>query len=721
MRNDIRLSKWQITSKADLNDDFIESVFFSGNGRMGARGYPSLEHGAPPYKTGLFVAGVFANLKSNITDFVNLPTPFYFSVKANGESPQSLPTKTEYSLDMHTGMQTFSYQLKFSCGSLDIKEERFFSLKHPDLAAERIKIVPSGDMNLEIFSGIKTDCCNFPINDDQTKENNETVNLISILNDTFSKTTQNNELLKHEIKTNGTDIKITETIIVKPFNAKIVDNSIKDNASGFIMASNAKAHEPIVIEKNAQIVTSRDVFRKSEQDTIEKSFEAILEESQDEWQKRWDDADIEIKGNSEIDAALRYIIFELIANDSANDPTVSIGARGLTHTRYKGCYFWDTDLFMMPFYLYTCPTAAKSLMEYRAKILPKAKEHAKKMNGEGARYPWMCSFDGSEQCESWDIGASEVHITADVAFAMNKYITAADDRDFYVNKAAEVYIETARFWVSRYSPEEGTGKVNLLFCKGPDEYCGITQNNLYTNFLVKENLLLAIEAARFLKANYPKKYQSLKLSEEETEDFARLENAIKIPKDEKTGHFKQDDTFEMLEPVNLKDIKDGDSASYHSICFDRVQRYRVIKQADVILLMTRFKDRFTDKERMAAWHDFEPVCLHDSTLSFATHALFAAENGINDAAMSYFYKSLFLDLRNIMGNTGTEGLHTACLGEIWQAVVFGFAGLCLDNDKIEFAPHLPDEIDEIDFCFYYHKVKYKAAVTKNGCNLKVIN
>lgn len=240
-------------------------------------------------------------------------------------------------------------------------------------------------------------------------------------------------------------------------------------------------------------------------------------------------------------------------------------------------------------------------------------------------------------------------------------------------------VETARFWVSRYSPAPEAGKVNLLFCKGPDEYCGITSNNLFTNAMVKHNLSLALTAAARLKKEAPEQYAALSLSKAECAAWEILRDAIQLPRDPITGHYRQDDTFHLLERVEPAELKSGDEASYHQVCFDRLQRYQVIKQADTLLLITRLPEQFTEEEKLAAWEDFEPLCIHDSTLSFASHALFAAQNGLAEAAEAYWRKALYLDLEEVMGNTGKEGLHLACLGETWNTVIFGFAGLHIER------------------------------------------
>ena len=325
------------------------------------------------------------------------------------------------------------------------------------------------------------------------------------------------------------------------------------------------------------------------------------------------------------------------------------------------------------------------------------------MNNAGARYPWMTSFDGSEQCESWDIGASELHITADIPFAMQQYLDATGDEDFYL-QAMEVYIETARFWHSRciIHPD---GSADLMFCKGPDEYCGITNNNLFTNCMVKFNLDLAIKAALKLKETDPNRYSKLSLSDEEVLAWHSLRDNLKECRNPQTGRYLPDETFSRLEPVDIKTLKTDDGASYHHVCFDRLQRYQVIKQADTLLLMSRLPNKFTPEERLDAWEDFEPCCLHDSTLSFASHALFAAQNGLQEAAEKYFKKALYLDLHEIMNNTGKEGLHLACLGETWSSIFFGFLGANFNGDTPAFSPVLPTGWKALRMNFYLKAIQ----------------
>ena len=649
MRNDIVLSPWGIKhTSLTIADDFCESVFFSGNGRFGVRGYLPFEKGMRSIQKGLFMAGIFGEIKPGITDFVNLPTPVFDKLYIDGQEAELSSPVTRY-LDLRRGLFT----AKYSVGGAEIEYSRFMPLERPSLLAQRIIIKPV--VPAELVSGIETVSCNCPIPDDQTKDSIETFQLAPLKAVEFA-----NNSLVCRFQTVGTSIDITEQVSFQRDGTPV--------KSGEYAALRFNINGETVIDKLAVISSSRDVDPRLEKMPEKWNYDELLSEHEAAWMKKWSKCDFPID-DAELQTALRYSVFQLIVSCSRLDPTVSIGARGLTHARYKGCYFWDTDMFMLPFFLENDPDAARNLCEYRIRALPAAKAHAKKMNNAGARYPWMASFDGSEQCETWDIGCSEVHITADVAYAIDKYCKTTDDRAFYLDHAAELYIETARFWVSRYSFDRKNGKADLLWCKGPDEYCGVSINNLYTNVMAQHNLTLAIKAANDLKRERHDKYSELGITDEEICDWEFLCSCIVWPHDPDTGRLTTDELFHRLESVDITAVKKSSAASYHDVCFDRLQRYKLVKQADVLLLMTRLPELFSREEKLAAWNDFEPICLHDSTLSFASHALFALENGLGEAGMTYLRKALLLDLRDVMGNTGKEGLHLACMGEAWQAAL----------------------------------------------------
>ena len=659
MQTDLQLSPWSVSGTGNgWDDDFFESIFFLGNGRMGIRGYLPMEPEDRPIQKGVYLAGIFGEIKPGITDFVNLPTPVYDSILLDGEAG-TLSSPIERSLDMKAACFTARFSLTAKQKTVDVVYLRFLPKEHPALILQRLKLIPHKNVEISVASGLMTDSCNSPIPDDQTKENTETIQL-SLLEEASVAPQE----ITADFRIRGTGLSVRENVRFHSTTFQFIGD--KDTCA--VYTASGRTGESLILDKAASILTSRDVDPRIAPIPEAWDYDAMLAAHKEAWETTWQKCDLEIPAlDGELQTGLRFSMLGLMGSCSANDPTVSIGARGLSHGRYKGCYFWDTDLFMLPFFLKNDLQAAKSLCDYRARSLPAAKEHSRRMNTAGARYPWMAALDGSEQCETWDIGCSELHVTADVAYALDAYCNASGDSTFYLEKAAEVYIETARFWVSRYTYRPEIGRADLLFCKGPDEYCGITNNNLFTNVMVQHNLTLAIQAAADLLAKRPERYHALCLSAEETEHMAALRDAIPWPHDPITGHLTQDETLHLLEPVDPVTLKPDAGASYHHVCFDRLQRYKVIKQADVLLLMTRLPQLFTAEEKRTAWKDFEPICLHDSTLSFASHALFALQNGLTEQGMDYLKKALLLDLRDVMGNTGHEGLHLACMGEAWQA------------------------------------------------------
>lgn len=372
---------------------------------------------------------------------------------------------------------------------------------------------------------------------------------------------------------------------------------------------------------------------------------------------------------------------------------------------------------MLPFFAHTQPDAARTLLEYRYNILPEAMASAKGFSTKGARYSWMSSDTGFEQCESWDTGCCEIHITADIAHAIGRYWEQTGDDTFLRDCGTEILIQTARYWVDRftYSPTEDC--YHLLFVKGPDEYCGVTVDDFYTVSLAKDNLEMAVKAVNWMRKHYPDSWKWLEnrtsFDSAEIDKWLGIASKVILRFNEETKLWKQDATFDLLEPLDIQANKDDDVPLYHKIGFDRLQRYQVLKQPAVLMYMALRPEKFSKDEIEAAWNYYEPKTLHDSTLSFGIHALLAARLGREEEAVRYFEKSLFLDLKNVMKNTANEGIHTASLGATWQAMVLGFGGLSIDDGELSIENHLPKNIAEMRYKVYYHGEKYQVVLRKN--------
>ena len=623
---------------------------------------------------------------------VNIPDAFDVRVELGGGLYKSFTQM----LDMRNGLYTRKGVWQDASGrETEICFRRFFSMADKHTAAYKITLKAlnysgSARITLAVDAGVE----NLPVHDDQTIENEQTTVMLRPL----------------EINSDsGGLFMLTET---RTGRLKIAQHAELWGGAGTNASTSKRAarefnltvEQGVEVEAGAiiKVYCSRDGEKYIDEckKPLDTGFDGLLAKSGAAWQKLWEQSDIQVDADTRTQSALRYNIFQLLQNCPAGDSTVSIGARGLTHGRYKGCYFWDTDIFLLPFYIYSRPEAAKDLVKFRLSTLGDAKANAEFLNLDGARYPWMCAIGGAEQCHTWDIGRSEIHITADVVFTIENYMNITGDRSIE-KQAGQVYIETARYWASRFTYDPREDQYNLLFVKGPDEYCGVTHNNVFTVMMARYNLELGIKAAE----------QTREVPEPEVMKWREICEKSKVNYDEEKNLFIQDDDFLKLEPFDFSG-RSGDGPSYQKISYDRLQRYQVLKQADLVLLILLLPDGFTAEQKLAIWNFYEPLTLHDSTLSYGAHAYAAARLGQNAKAREYFYKSLLLDLEDIMRNTGREGIHMAALGATWQSVVLGFAGLTpgADGNPV-LMPNLPRDWNSVSFKFFAGGKQYRAAVT----------
>ncbi|AEV28801.1 trehalose/maltose hydrolase or phosphorylase [Sphaerochaeta pleomorpha str. Grapes] len=717
-RGKLHYHQWSIETDfwSMENKSFFESIFFQGNGAMGRRAV-FCGDSYTPATHGLFKAGVFDYVKPGITDLVNLPDPLLVAIEIDGHicTSQSDLQDFKQTLDLKTGLVSRTWQEL----GVRITVERFFSFDDTSLCAERIIVeAQEKPVSLCVSHSLDGTVANLPIHDDQTIKNEQMLYLLKNVEvqafqsfRTLEATTNTGLFHCLYFASDHCSVPSTKQEFLQGAKVKVSHSLLLEKGKTvsfeFIVSVSTK---PVCFSAKEKEAQARTFIQNSE-----RGFSFLFARSKEFLLRLWDDCDISIEGPEADQCAIRFAIFELLQNCSAQDASVSIGARGLSHGRYKGCYFWDTEVFMFPFYLYCYPEAAKSLLDYRLHTLGAAKENALKHNAEGARYPWMCSLDGSEQCESWDIGKCEIHVTADIAWAMGEYARVQGQEAWEREEAATLYIETARFWASRFTYEKATDRYELLFVKGPDEYAGVTKNNTFTVTMAKYNLQLALD---ILKKGATLKNGTAYPSLQERSLWKQIIEKARVPYDALKGTFAQDDTFSLLEPVALSDLKHNDEPLYHSICFDRLQRYQILKQPDVILLSTMLPSVFTKEQKQAAWHWYEPITAHDSTLSWGMHALCAFQIGEMEKAEKYLTKSMFLDLEDLMGNTASEGLHIGSYGASWQAIVLGCAQLMADSKgAVTLDARLPLGWKGLHFTVQVHGHRYRIDITGNEVSL----
>lgn len=436
----------------------------------------------------------------------------------------------------------------------------------------------------------------------------------------------------------------------------------------------------------------------------------IIDAHRQAWATRWQEADLEVEGDEASNLALHFAIYHLISAANPEDGQVSIGARSLTGEAYKGHVFWDTEIFMVPFYLYTHPPAARALLMYRAHTLPAARAKAQSLGYRGALFAWESADTGEETTPRFVVaptnefiqirtGEQEHHISADIAYAVWHYWQVTGDDAFLQDAGAEILLETARFWASR-GQLEADGRYHIRHVIGPDEYHEGVDDNAYTNGMARWNLEHGVEVAQFLQEHWPARWRELAaqlmLTDEELREWSSSAAAMETGYHPESGLFEQFHGYFDLEDIDLRAYEARTVPMDVLLGPDRIQGSQVLKQADVVLLQTLLWDDFPSHVREANFRYYEPRTGHGSSLSPAIHALVAARLGDIELAERYFHQAATVDLGNTMGNAA-GGVHAGALGGVWQAAVLGFAGLRLRPDGIALDPHLPPRWQSLRF------------------------
>ena len=456
---------------------------------------------------------------------------------------------------------------------------------------------------------------------------------------------------------------------------------------------------------------------------VEKGYEAAFAESKTAWQtKVWDQYNFTIKSEDPFDLlALRFALYHLTIMTPAHDNRMGIGAKALSGEGYKGHSFWDTEVFILPFFIYSNPQIAKSLLEYRYHGLVGARKKAKENGYEGAMYPWEAAWptDGEvtpvwgavdivtgEQTKIWS-GFIEQHITSDIAYAVWQYYKITNDQEFMDQYGYEMIFDTARFWVSRLEWNEEKQEYHINDVVGPDEYKEHVNNNAFTNHMAHFNIELAIQYYQELKEKRPELLANLKTKldlEKSYSVWTEKIYQIYLPQPrEKDQIIPQDDTYLSKQIINLEKYKNQTKVGsiFLDYNLEQVNEIQVSKQADIMILFLLLENKFRPEVKVANFHYYEPKTLHDSSLSLSTHAILANDLGIEEMAYSLFRRAAEIDLGPAM-HSSDHGVHAASIGGIWQSVVLGFGGVRMVDGKLRINPRLPKHWGELTFTIRWH-------------------
>jgi beta-phosphoglucomutase len=441
-------------------------------------------------------------------------------------------------------------------------------------------------------------------------------------------------------------------------------------------------------------------------------FDELCLEQEEYLQKFWTRADVEVRGDSALQQALRFNLFHMLQS-VGKDGETNIASKGVTGEGYEGHYFWDTECNMLPMFIYIDPESAKSLLMYRYNILPKARERAEELSHKGALWAWR-TIDGEELSAYFPAGTAQYHINMDIMFALKKYYKATHDEQFLVDYGAEMLFENARFLLSLGDFIEGRG-----FCincvTGPDEYTALINNNFYTNMMAKDSLEFALSVHKKLEDQYPEKLniliQKLKLKADDISSWKRAAEEMYFFFDEKLGIYGQDDSFLSKAHFDWKSLPKEKLPLLLHFHYLNIYRYQVLKQPDAILLFYTVPEKFSKAEKKRHYDYYEPLCTHDSSLSYCIHGIVAAELGMYDIAYQYCMNSARIDLDDLQGNT-YKGIHGAAMAGSWLGIVYGFGGLKLKDDKLHFTPVCPKQWESYTFRLNFQNRLLKVSVNK---------
>lgn len=712
-----KVKKMPLCETALVEKDFdkkeikhFESLFALGNGYLGMRG--TYDEPTAGEVCGMYINGVFAtehyrhlvSFKGYATQnefTVNLPDWRIFTVTVDGETAslsENNISEHERRLEFDTGRLTRSFIFTTNSGK-QVKIESIRLLNRREVHGAEISYMVSPlnfSGEVQVSSAIVKN----------TKLNNR------LYTETESESfTDNVYTIKQLIPTTGQHAAVSVAHTVKGNNYIVKDYNTPEKYTYCVNFALDKGETARVVKYAAfagsidGIENMTDYTESLARGNREKGFEFFLAEQVEFWKEHWEKADIKIEGSPADQQAVRYSLFQL-KQQLATVNNCSIGATGLTGPGYSGQVFWDTEMYLMPYYNFTDPYSQKELLMYRYRILDKARARAKEFDLRGAMYAW-CSIDGEETSVVYEASTAEYHLNSDIAYAVWRYVDTTGDKDFLYNYGAEVVLETAVFMSLRGKFVEARGgKFCINAVCGPDEYaCGVN-NNFYTNLTVKRHFEYAVSILDDMRKKAPdrlaKLLNKIGFTSEDEERIAKAAENMYLPYNDEYGIYMQDDSYLYEDPVDMTKIPMNVDLRglYHPLDLWRLQ---VSKQADVCLATFLHGDFFDAEQKERCYDYYEKRCNHCSSLSPAIYSISAAELDRTEA-YEFFRYTAYMDLYDFKGNT-SNGIHIACNGGVWMSVINGFLGMRHYKDGLHFEPRIPKAWNK-----FSTDITYKGAV-----------
>ena len=717
-----------------------ESIFALGNGMMGQRANFEETYTGDSLQ-GTYIAGIYYPDKT-VVGWWKVGYPEYFAkvpntpswtgiiVRINGEEldlAKCTVKSFRRELDMREGLLTRMFTAVMPSGpTVEVTAKRFLSISEPESAAISYSIrITSGDGKIEIIPWLNANVYNEDANYGETFWENESAEHDGLKSVLVAQTRKTAFVV-------ATAMENTFELNGKPVKKKAVITTTNKTAHCAFSADYADG-DTFTVKKYVAVLSSfnhnADGLAKKAMVSAGKSavkgFDAMLDDHRRAWEKKWEHGDIVIKGDIDAQQGIRFNIFQLNQTYTGDDPRLNIGPKGFTGEKYGGSTYWDTEAFVLPFYLSTADThVARNLLLYRYKHLDKAIENARKLGftGGAALYP-MVTMNGEECHNEWEITFEEIHRNGAIAYAIYKYIRHTGDKNYLVEYGLEVLIALSRFWAQRCNWSEEKNQYVILGVTGPNEYENNVNNNWYTNTLARWTLKYTSDSLEWLKTSSSIKYNAMVArtsldTQCELSLWKEIINNMYLPVHHDLGIFLQQDGFMDKVQQTVTDLSPAERPLNQHWSWDRILRSVFIKQADVLQGIYFFEDEFEEETIRRNYDFYEPRCVHESSLSASIHSVLSARLHDTEKAYKLYLRTARLDLDDYNREV-KEGLHITSMAGTWLAIVEGFGGMRICDERVCFNPVIPAAWESYSFIISYRSNPLRVEV--NGSAVNVVN
>ncbi|HDR68027.1 MAG TPA: glycoside hydrolase family 65 protein [Bacteroidaceae bacterium] len=715
-----KIDEWSIIEEGfdPAMQEASESIFSLGNGRMGQRAnFEELYSGES--LQGTYLAGVYYPDKTRVgwwkngypeyfAKVLNAPNWIGINVFIDGQELDLNKCRiSEFRRELNMKQGYLERTFKAICGKdkqIKVAVKRFLSMVEDEIGAIRYAVEPlnfSGKISFEpyIDGDVKNRDSNYGEKFWTIEENDASAGSAFLVAQTRKSGFIACMAMRYKTTVNETVVKSVPEIIKK-------ENYV---ANRIIVP--AEKGDKVVFYKYVSVLTSLNYIRseiteKAKQlagKALKKGYDTLFNEHIQIWAENWAHSDIIIKGDPAAQQGIRFNIFQLNQTYTGRDERLNIGPKGFTGEKYGGSTYWDTEAYLIPFYLSTAPEkVARNLLIYRYKHLEKAIENAKKLGFKdgAALYP-MVTMNGEECHNEWEITFEEIHRNGAIAYAIYNYINYTGDWDYLVEYGLEGLIAISRFWRQRVNWSDVRGKYVMLGVTGPNEYENNINNNWYTNKIAVWTLKFTIEAIHYVRKKNPERYREIieKCNfsvDPETAEWKDVIDNMHFPYNDSKKVFLQQDGYMDKKQILAADLDPAERPINQHWSWDRILRSTLIKQADVLQGIYLFEEEY-DLETIERNFDFyETRTVHESSLSPCVHSILASKIGRSNMAYELYLRTSRLDLDDY-NHEVDEGLHVTSMGGTWMSVVYGFGGMRVINGELHFNPKLPDQWASLSF------------------------